>query len=145
MDHWIKVSTRMLRDARIIDLDDGAFRLWMATLTEAWHQRPKGVFTSERQWRACVAGVADASHLRRLVDLGLVEATEIGEIAVVAWDRHQINPTGVTRTRRWRDGASDAEVTPKRREEETNKTLKATVRKNLKRPMTVSDIMRGES
>lgn len=99
---WIKWDTRGLQDAKIVDLSDGAFRLWIATLSEAWHQKPKGQFLSERHYRACVSGVADAKHLRALVHLGLIQVDSDGILRVSNWDKHQIDPTAATRQSRHR-------------------------------------------
>jgi hypothetical protein len=100
---WIKWDTRGLQDAKIVDLSDGAFRLWIATLSEAWHQKPKGQFLSERHYRACVSGVADAKHLRALVHLGLIQVNSDGILRVSNWDKHQIDPTASARKERYRN------------------------------------------
>lgn len=157
---WIKVDTRMLRDARIVDLDDAALRLWIATLCEAYHQSPRGVYQSDRVWRACVAGMADAAHLDVLVSAGLLSVTEIGEIVVVAWDRHQVDPTAAARSRRYRDSHATApsrerhsdshgSVTPESRGEKkrtnlTVETVDKQRRPSMRRPMTIAEIVRGD-
>lgn len=156
---WIKVDTRMLRDARIVDLDDAALRLWIATLCEAYHQTPRGVYQSDRVWRACVAGMADPAHLEVLVTAGLLSVTEIGEIVVVAWDRHQVDPTAAARSRRYRDSHataptrerhsdSHALVTPEIRvkKNRTNLTVESVDkqrRPSLRRPLTIAEIVGG--
>jgi hypothetical protein len=143
---WIKVDTRMLRDARIVDLDDAALRLWIATLCEAYHQSPRGVYQSDRVWRACVAG--------------LLSVTDIGEIVVVAWDRHQVDPTAAARSRRYRDSHATApsrerhsdshgRVTPeirgeKKRTNLTVETVDKQRRPSMRRPMTIAEIVGGD-
>jgi hypothetical protein len=149
----------MLRDARIVDLDDAALRLWIATLCEAYHQTPRGVYQSDRVWRACVAGMADPAHLEVLVTAGLLSVTEIGEIVVVAWDRHQVDPTAAARSRRYRDSHataptrerhsdSHALVTPEIRvkKNRTNLTVESVDkqrRPSLRRPLTIAEIVGG--
>ena len=158
---WIKVDTRMLRDARIVDLDDAALRLWIATLCEAYHQTPRGIYQSERVWRACVAGMAEAVHLDRLVACGLLTITEIGEIVIAAWDRYQVDPTAAARARRYRESHSTVSsqqrhsdrhdtVTTERRVEKKKINNNLAVdsvdksRPSLRRPLSIGEIVGGD-
>jgi len=147
---WIKVDTRMLRDARIVDLDDAALRLWIATLCEAYHQTPRGIYQSERVWRACVAGMADAAHLDRLVACGLLTITEIGEIVIAAWHRYQVDPTAAARAKRYRDRHSDRHdtvTTESRVDKKNNNRDVHTVdksRPSMRRPMSIGQITGGD-
>ena len=100
---WIKWDTRGLRDAKIAELDDAAFRLWIAMLSEAWHQNPKGTFTSEKHLRACVSGIADPRKLKQLLQLELVCINESGAVIIANWEKHQIDPTAKTRKERWKN------------------------------------------
>jgi len=100
---WIKWDTRGLRDAKIAELDDATFRLWIAMLSEAWHQTPKGTFKSETHLRACVSGIADPRKLKQLLQLALVRIDANNEVVIANWERHQIDPTAKTRKERWKN------------------------------------------
>jgi hypothetical protein len=100
---WIKWDTRGLRDAKIAELGDAAFRLWIAMLSEGWHQTPKGTFRSENHLRACVSGIADPKQLRYLVSLQLVSVSDNGELIIKNWERHQIDPTAKLRKERYKN------------------------------------------
>jgi len=102
---WIKWDTRGLRDAKIAELDDATFRLWIAMLSEAWHQNPKGEFKSEKHLRACVSGIADPRKLKHLLQLELVCINEGGAVIIANWEKHQIDPTAKTRKERWKNAA----------------------------------------
>jgi hypothetical protein len=100
---WIKWDTRGLRDAKIAELDDATFRLWIAMLSEAWHQTPKGAFKNENHLRACVSGIADPRKLKHLLQLDLVRIDANKEVVIANWERHQIDPTAKTRKERWKN------------------------------------------
>lgn len=143
---WIKWDTRGLRDAKMVELNDGAFRLWIATLSEAWHQTPKGSFENEKQFRACVSGIADAKHLRKLIELDLMVIEDNGTVRVCNWSKHQIDPTAGTRKERWKNATGtqserSENALDKNRVDKEKKVFINTNRKN-EEPLSVSDIIR---
>ena len=105
---WIKKDTRTLKDPKIVELlaqpkGAEAYVLWDAALFEAYHQTPKGEFANEAHLKACVAGVADIKHLKRLLALGLLTRGEGGSIIVTNWGTHQADPTAAARKERYRN------------------------------------------
>ena len=101
---WIKKDTGTLKDPKIVDLlaqpkGAEAYVLWDAALFEAYHQTPKGEFVNDAHFKACVGGVADVRHLKRLLDLGLLTKTDSGSIIVTNWHKHQADPTAAARPR----------------------------------------------
>jgi hypothetical protein len=143
---WIKWDTRGLRDAKMVELKDGAFRLWIATLSEAWHQTPKGSFENERQYRACVSGIADAKHLKQLLTLGLMVIDDGGSVRVANWEKHQIDPTAGARKERWKNASGtqlerSENAIDKNRLDKEKKLFINTNRKSAG-PVSVSDIIR---
>ena len=105
---WIKKDTGTLKDPKIVQLlgeakGAEAYVLWDAALFEAYHQTPKGRFQNEAHFRACVGGVADVRHLKRLVALGLLTRADDGSIVVTNWGKHQADPTAAARKERYRN------------------------------------------
>ena len=105
---WISADTRTLKDPKIVELlaqpkGAEAYVLWDAALFEAYHQTPKGEFANEAHLKACVAGVADIKHLKRLLGLGLLTRGEGGSIIVTNWGKHQADPTAAARKERYRN------------------------------------------
>ena len=105
---WIKKDTRTLKDPKIVELlaqpkGAEAYVLWDAALFEAYHQNPKGEFANEAHLKACVAGVADIKHLKRLLALGLLTKGEDGSIIVTNWGKHQADPTAAARKERFKN------------------------------------------
>jgi hypothetical protein len=105
---WIKKDTRTLKDPKIVELlaqpkGAEAYVLWDAALFEAYHQTPKGEFANEAHLKACVAGVADIKHLKRLLGLGLLTRGEGGSIIVTNWGKHQADPTAAVRKERYKN------------------------------------------
>lgn len=105
---WIKKDTGTLKDPKIVELlaqpkGAEAYVLWDAALFEAYHQTPKGRFENEAHFRACVGGVADVRHLKRLVTLGLLTRADDGSISVTNWGKHQSDPTAAARKERYRN------------------------------------------
>ena len=105
---WIKKDTRTLKDPKIVELlaqpkGAEAYVLWDAALFEAYHQTPKGEFANEAHLKACVTGVADIKHLKRLLALGLLTREEGGSIIVTNWAKHQADPTAAARKERFKN------------------------------------------
>lgn len=105
---WIKKDTGTLKDPKIVQLlgeakGAEAYVLWDAALFEAYHQTPKGRFQNEAHFKACVGGVADVRHLKRLVALGLLTRDPDGSILVTNWAKHQSDPTAAARKERFRN------------------------------------------
>ena len=115
---WIKKDTRTLKDPKIVELlaqpkGAEAYVLWDAALFEAYHQTPKGEFANEAHLKACVAGVADIKHLKRLLSLGLLTKRENGSIIVTNWGKHQADPTAAARKERFKNAhGTDLERNP---------------------------------
>jgi hypothetical protein len=150
---WIKWDTRGLRDAKIAELDDAAFRLWIAMLSEAWHQNPKGTFTSEKHLRACVSGIADPRKLKHLLQLELVCINESGAVVIANWEKHQIDPTAKTRKERWKNAnGTQTERAENNQDKDKDKDKDFKVlsytRIGSQKPRTVAEILqakRGEA
>ena len=143
---WIKWDTRGLRDAKIAELDDATFRLWIAMLSEAWHQNPKGTFTSEKHLRACVSGIADPRKLKHLLQLELVRISESGQVIIANWERHQIDPTAKTRKERWKNAAGTQTERAENnldKDKDKDKDFKALsyTRIGSQKPRTVAEIL----
>ena len=105
---WIKKDTRTLKDPKIVQLlsepkGAEAYVLWDAALFEAYHQTPKGEFANEAHLKACVAGVAEIKHLKRLLALGLLAVGKGGSIIVTNWGKHQADPTASARKERFKN------------------------------------------
>ena len=144
---WIKKDTGTLKDTKIVQLlgeakGAEAYVLWDAALFEAYHQTPKGRFQNEAHFRACVGGVADVRHLKRLVALGLLTRADDGSIAVTNWGKHQADPTAAARKERYRNAHGTES------ERNQNAPEKSRVEQNRKESysnnqlMSVGDIIR---
>jgi len=144
---WIKKDTGTLKDPKIVDLlaqpkGAEAYVLWDAALFEAYHQTPKGEFVNDAHFKACVGGVADVRHLKRLLDLGLLTKTDNGSIIVTNWGKHQADPTARMRKERFQN-AHGTELERKQNALEENRGEKK--RKDYSslntQPMSVGEIL----
>lgn len=126
---WLRLQAMAWKTPKISVLSDAAFRLWIATMSEAKLQRPGGSFGSLAHWRQCVGGLgASVKAERELLDVGILEtapqlcgrcvmafpSAAPGTLVIHDWDEFQIN-TGAERQRRYRSRDShvtrDANVT----------------------------------
>jgi hypothetical protein len=143
---WIKKDTGTLKDPKIVELlaqpkGAEAYVLWDAALFEAYHQTPKGRFENEAHFRACVGGVADVRHLKRLVTLGLLTRGDDGSICVTNWGKHQSDPTAAARKERYRNAHG---TVPERNQNALDKNRVEQNRKDsfTNTPMSIGEIIR---
>jgi hypothetical protein len=150
---WLRLQALGWKTPKIAGLSNGAFRLWIATLSEAKLQRPGGSFGSRLHWRQCVGGLGSTpKEERELVDAGILEEAPRlcgrclesfhdapdGTLVVHDWADFQIN-TGADRQKRYVERhksvtanvTSDAKMTPDN--DRDNDSDRDSDRKRLKR------------
>lgn len=108
---WLKASTTLLHDSRVLALPSDACRwTWMLLLLHAKLQTPQGEFDSRGQVESLL-GRDRKRWVDVLLGADLAREVEDGRIVIPRWASHQVDPTGADRQRRWREREAERNVT----------------------------------
>jgi len=128
---WLRLQALGWKTAKIAALSNGAFRLWIATLSEAKLQRPGGSFGSRAHWRQCVGGLgATAKEERELTDAGILE--EAPRLCGRCLEEFHQAPAGTLVVHDWADFQINTGADRQKRYVERHKSVTANVRENAK-------------
>jgi hypothetical protein len=120
MSLWVKWDVNSHKDDKIAALTDTQFRAFITLIAEVKTMRSGGIFKNRTHAKQ-VIGPRLGRAVDKLVEIGLLNESGDGVIAVSNYSRYQVDPTSTSRGQTWRARNRGESTVPEQSTTEQNR------------------------